>query len=50
MLLDNAANVGLIAGLMFQAGKAISLGLLLPHGLLERRPSFCRDWDAASGR
>ncbi len=29
-------NVGLIAGLMFQAGKGdFLLGLLLPHGLLE---------------
>ena len=36
VLFNNAANLGLIAGLMFQAGKGgILLGLLAPHGLLE---------------
>jgi uncharacterized membrane protein SpoIIM required for sporulation len=36
VLFQNAANLGLIAGLMFQAGKGdILLGLLVPHGLLE---------------
>ncbi|MGH3635991.1 stage II sporulation protein M [Mycobacterium sp.] len=36
MLFENAVNVGVVAGLMFQAGKAdILLGLLAPHGLLE---------------
>lgn len=49
VLFDNAANVGLIAGLMFQAGKGdFLLGLLLPHGLLELTAVFLRgDWDAA---
>ena len=41
MLFENAANLGLIAGLMFQAGKGgILLGLLLPHGLLELTAVF----------
>lgn len=41
VLFDNAANVGLIAGLMFQAGKGdFLLGLLLPHGLLELTAVF----------
>ncbi len=41
VLFQNAANVGLIAGLMFQAGKGgILLGLLLPHGLLELTAVF----------
>lgn len=36
VLFENAANLGVVAGLMFQAGKGdILLGLLLPHGLLE---------------
>ena len=36
VLFENAANLGVVAGLMFQAGKAdILLGLLAPHGLLE---------------
>jgi uncharacterized membrane protein SpoIIM required for sporulation len=41
VLFQNAANLGLIAGLMFQAGKGdILLGLLLPHGLLELTAVF----------
>jgi uncharacterized membrane protein SpoIIM required for sporulation len=41
LLFENAANVGLIAGLMFHAGKGgILLGLLLPHGLLELTAVF----------
>ena len=41
VLFDNAANVGVIAGLMFQAGKGgLLLGLLLPHGLLELTAVF----------
>ncbi|MBO0865971.1 MAG: stage II sporulation protein M [Mycobacterium sp.] len=36
LLFENAANLGVVAGLMFQAGKAdILFGLLAPHGLLE---------------
>ncbi|EUA78618.1 hypothetical protein I553_2908 [Mycobacterium xenopi 4042] len=36
VLFQNAANLGVAAGLMFAAGKGpIMLGLLLPHGLLE---------------
>lgn len=36
VLFSNAANLGVAAGLMFQAEKGpILLGLLLPHGLLE---------------
>lgn len=36
ILFQNAANLGLTAGLMFNAGKGdIFLGLLTPHGLLE---------------
>lgn len=36
VLFENAANLGVAAGLMFQAGKAdIFFGLLTPHGLLE---------------
>lgn len=36
VLFQNAANLGVVAGLMFQAGKAdILVGLLVPHGLLE---------------
>ncbi len=41
VLFQNAANLGLIAGLMFQAGKGgILLGLLAPHGLLELTAAF----------
>jgi uncharacterized membrane protein SpoIIM required for sporulation len=41
LLFQNAANLGLIAGLMFQAGKGdILLGLLAPHGLLELTAVF----------
>jgi uncharacterized membrane protein SpoIIM required for sporulation len=41
VLLNNAANVGVIGGLMFNAGKAdIFLGLLTPHGLLELTAVF----------
>jgi uncharacterized membrane protein SpoIIM required for sporulation len=41
VLFQNAANLGLIAGLMFQAGKGgILLGLLAPHGLLEMTAVF----------
>jgi uncharacterized membrane protein SpoIIM required for sporulation len=36
VLFANAANLGVVAGLMFAAGKGdILLGLLVPHGLLE---------------
>lgn len=41
VLFQNAANLGLISGLMFQAGKGgLLLGLLLPHGLLELTAVF----------
>lgn len=41
VLFQNAANLGLISGLMFQAGKGgVLLGLLLPHGLLELTAVF----------
>jgi uncharacterized membrane protein SpoIIM required for sporulation len=41
VLFNNAANLGLIAGLMFQAGKGGALvGLLAPHGLLELTAVF----------
>jgi uncharacterized membrane protein SpoIIM required for sporulation len=41
ILFNNAANLGLIGGLMFQAGKGgILLGLLAPHGLLELTAVF----------
>ncbi|SON60078.1 hypothetical protein MSIMFI_01570 [Mycobacterium simulans] len=41
VLFENAANVGVIGGLMFQAGKGgLLLGLLLPHGLLELTAVF----------
>ena len=41
VLFQNAANLGLIGGLMFQAGKGgILLGLLTPHGLLELTAVF----------
>ena len=40
-LFQNAANLGLIAGLMFNAGKGdIMLGLLAPHGLIELTAVF----------
>ncbi len=40
-LFQNAANLGVIAGLMFNAGKGgILLGLLIPHGLLELTAVF----------
>jgi len=36
VLFANAANLGVVAGLMLQAGRGdVMLGLLLPHGLLE---------------
>jgi uncharacterized membrane protein SpoIIM required for sporulation len=36
VLFQNAANLGVIAGLMFNADKAdIFLGLIIPHGLIE---------------
>ena len=41
VLFQNAANLGVIAGLMFHAGKGdILLGLLAPHGLLELTAVF----------
>jgi uncharacterized membrane protein SpoIIM required for sporulation len=41
VLFQNAANLGVIAGLMFDAGKAdILLGLLTPHGLIELTAVF----------
>ena len=41
ILFQNAANLGIIAGLMFDAGKGdIMLGLLTPHGLLELTAVF----------
>jgi uncharacterized membrane protein SpoIIM required for sporulation len=41
VLFQNAANLGLIAGLMFQAGKGgVLLGVLVPHGLLELTAVF----------
>ncbi|BAV39626.1 stage II sporulation protein M [Mycobacterium ulcerans] len=41
VLFQNAANVGMIAGLMFAAGKGgVLLGLLIPHGLLELTAVF----------
>jgi uncharacterized membrane protein SpoIIM required for sporulation len=41
VLFQNAANLGLIAGLMLQAGKGgVLLGLLAPHGLLELTAVF----------
>ncbi len=36
VLFENAANLGVVGGLMFDAGKGdVFLGLLLPHGVLE---------------
>jgi uncharacterized membrane protein SpoIIM required for sporulation len=41
VLFNNATNLGLIAGLMFHAGKGGALlGLLAPHGLLELTAVF----------
>jgi uncharacterized membrane protein SpoIIM required for sporulation len=41
VLFENAANLGVAAGLMFDAGKGdIFLGLLTPHGLLELTAVF----------
>lgn len=41
ILLQNAANLGVVGGLMFGAGKGDSfLGLLTPHGLLELTAVF----------
>ena len=41
VLFENAANTGVIGGLMFQAGKGGTLlGLLAPHGLLELTAVF----------
>lgn len=41
VLFQNAANLGVIAGLMFHAGKGdIFLGLLTPHGLIELTAVF----------
>lgn len=41
VLFQNAANVGVIGGLMFQAGRGpVLLGLLIPHGLLELTAVF----------
>ena len=41
VLFPNAVNLGVVAGLMFDAGKGdIFLGLLTPHGLLEMTAVF----------
>ena len=41
VLFQNAANLGVIAGLMFSAGKGdLFLGLITPHGLLEMSAVF----------
>jgi uncharacterized membrane protein SpoIIM required for sporulation len=41
LLFQNAANLGVIGGLMFNAGKGdIMLGLLAPHGLIELTAVF----------
>ncbi|MGH3531235.1 MAG: stage II sporulation protein M [Mycobacterium sp.] len=41
VLFENAANTGVVAGLMSQAGKGdVLLGLLIPHGLLELTAVF----------
>jgi uncharacterized membrane protein SpoIIM required for sporulation len=41
VLFQNASNVGVVAGLMFHAGKGdVLLGLLAPHGLLELTAVF----------
>ncbi len=41
VLFANAANLGVVSGLMMSAGKAdVMLGLLIPHGLLEMTAVF----------
>lgn len=41
VLFQNAANLGVVAGLMFSAGKGdVFLGLITPHGLLELTAVF----------
>jgi uncharacterized membrane protein SpoIIM required for sporulation len=41
VLFENAANLGVVGGLMFEAGKGdVFLGLLAPHGLLELTAVF----------
>jgi uncharacterized membrane protein SpoIIM required for sporulation len=41
VLFANAANLGVVAGLMLQAGRGdVMLGLLIPHGLLELTAVF----------
>ena len=41
LLFQNAANLGLSAGLMYEAGKTgVLFGLLIPHGLLELTAVF----------
>jgi len=41
VLFANAANLGVVGGLMLQAGKGdVMLGLLIPHGLLELTAVF----------
>lgn len=41
ILFQNAANLGVVAGLMFDAGRGdVFLGLLTPHGLLELTAVF----------
>lgn len=41
VLFQNAANLGVVGGLMFQAGRAdVLFGLLIPHGLLELTAVF----------
>lgn len=41
VLFQNAANLGVVAGLMFDAGRVdVLLGLLTPHGLLELTAVF----------
>jgi uncharacterized membrane protein SpoIIM required for sporulation len=41
VLFANAANLGVVAGLMVQAGRGdVMLGLLIPHGLLELTAVF----------
>ena len=41
VLFENAANLGVIGGLMMQAGKGdVLFGLLIPHGLLELTAVF----------
>jgi uncharacterized membrane protein SpoIIM required for sporulation len=41
VLVSNAANLGVVSGLMLSAGKGdVMLGLLIPHGLLEMTAIF----------